>query len=601
MKKILLILFLFFFSFSVKAQFFTPSQLTSIHAAKSASEGDMYLDTVNKNYFIGLTTGELSRIGFIDSISFVKDSFSLYQGDSIFTVRIKAGGIDSMKYENDTLRLYTTDSLFEVKIVPDFLINGLDNSTVYYITDSSQVGGGSSTLLLGNKVSRLKESSSKFGHYGNVFLMTDNSIKTCGYAGNRGFGSPDGQHAYTPVNVPIETAYPPRGKFISVHADNRGIMALTDSGEVYSRGYNGYGQLGHGNTTQIGILKKIQFFETNNIHISQLYFCGVSSSTVSSAFAVSDVGEVYSWGYNGYGQLGHGNTTQLTAPQKITAFTGITITKLFIGDGRYMTISAIDNANNLYTWGRGTYGSLGQGSTANINTPTLVSGIKATEVAMAGGNSVHYTLVITKDSNIMGAGYNAYGQLGDGSTTQRTSFVNTSPVFDSVAEIDVTNQYGISLFVTYGRELYITGYNGFGQHGNGTTTNSNTFNKVTAPFQGMVKKARIGGWTTGSYVVVLDTLGRLWGAGYNAVGQLGRGDFTTGVTTRTFEQYNGLPIGAKIVDFCFFGLSTSGGVTVLLEDGRAFSTGWNVSYGASGNGMINNAVRNNSIFYEVKF
>jgi len=482
-----------------------------------------------------------------------------------------------------------------------FVINGLDNSTVYFITDSSQIGGGASTISSSKRVSRLKEASSKYGHYGNVFLMADNSIKTCGYGGNLGFGSPDGQHAYTPVNVPIDPSYLPRGKFIKVFADNRGIMALTDSGEVYSRGYNGRGQLGHGNTTNIGVLTKIQYFETNNIKISQLYFSGTSSSTISSAFALSDAGEVYSWGYNGYGQLGHGNTTQLTTPQKITSLVGKTIVKLFVGDGRYMTVAAIDNTNDLYTWGRGSYGSLGQGNTSNQTTPTLVSGIKVSEVALAGGNSVHYTLIIKTDSTLMSAGYNGYYQLGDGTNTQRTSFVVPSGTHDSVAEIDVTNQYGVSLYIDYNRNLYMCGYNGFGQQGTNNTTTVQNFTKVIGDFQGKVKKARIGGWTTGSYTIVLDTNGCLWGAGYNSKGQLARGNFTTNAATRSFVKMAGLPINTKVVDFCFFGYSTNGGVTALLEDGRVYSTGWNVSYGASGTGMINNAVRNNSIFYEVKF
>jgi hypothetical protein len=45
----------------------------------------MYVDTVNGNYYIGVSTGELTHIGYIDSISFSNDTLRIHQGDSIFS------------------------------------------------------------------------------------------------------------------------------------------------------------------------------------------------------------------------------------------------------------------------------------------------------------------------------------------------------------------------------------------------------------------------------------------------------------------------------------------------------------------------------------
>lgn len=67
MKRIIAILLLNFICLTNGfAQFYTSAELDQIKANKNAGEGDLYLDTINKQYFIGLTHGELTEIG-VDS------------------------------------------------------------------------------------------------------------------------------------------------------------------------------------------------------------------------------------------------------------------------------------------------------------------------------------------------------------------------------------------------------------------------------------------------------------------------------------------------------------------------------------------------------
>ncbi len=63
MKKILLFFLLLSISFTGISQFYTASQITTINSTNGAFEGDLYLDTLNKVYFIGLSNGKLSEIG----------------------------------------------------------------------------------------------------------------------------------------------------------------------------------------------------------------------------------------------------------------------------------------------------------------------------------------------------------------------------------------------------------------------------------------------------------------------------------------------------------------------------------------------------------
>lgn len=88
-ETILLLIALAFFSINSFSQYYTPTQLSNIQSSRSAAEGDMYLDTVNKNYYIGLTTGEITPIGYIDSIFLKNDTLFLKQGDSTFFTPIK--------------------------------------------------------------------------------------------------------------------------------------------------------------------------------------------------------------------------------------------------------------------------------------------------------------------------------------------------------------------------------------------------------------------------------------------------------------------------------------------------------------------------------
>lgn len=68
MKYIILVLFINFICVSKGfAQFYTPAEIEQIQLNKSASEGDFYLDTMNNQYYIGLTHGVITEIG-LDSV-----------------------------------------------------------------------------------------------------------------------------------------------------------------------------------------------------------------------------------------------------------------------------------------------------------------------------------------------------------------------------------------------------------------------------------------------------------------------------------------------------------------------------------------------------
>ncbi len=86
-----------------KAQYFTDTQITIINNNKTASEGDLYLDTINDIQYIGITTGELKAVGnsFYNSNGKLLNHRTINgnQNNLVFS------NIDSSKIESNTIEL----------------------------------------------------------------------------------------------------------------------------------------------------------------------------------------------------------------------------------------------------------------------------------------------------------------------------------------------------------------------------------------------------------------------------------------------------------------------------------------------------------------
>lgn len=99
---------------------------------------------------------------------------------------------------------------------------------------------------------------------------------------------------------------------------------------------------------------------------------------------ITNAGVIQCWGSNDYGQLGIGSTADRTTPQPVTGFPG-TATQLFGGGS---TMCAINTIGNVYCWGRNDFGQLGDGTRTNRLVPTLVASIPSLEeldVGILGG------------------------------------------------------------------------------------------------------------------------------------------------------------------------------------------------------------------------
>ena len=124
--------------------------------------------------------------------------------------------------------------------------------------------------------------------------------------------------------------------------------------------------------------------------------------------------------------------------------------------------------------GQNTYGQLGDGSTTDRSSPVQVVDSLGNPLSGVVGSSTgpNYTVYLKSDGTVWAVGMNSYGQLGDGTQTPRS---NPEPVLDSSGNA-LSGVVGVSaggehtVFLKADGTVWATGYNAFGQLGDGTTT-----------------------------------------------------------------------------------------------------------------------------------
>ena len=226
-------------------------------------------------------------------------------------------------------------------------------------------------------------------------------------------------------------------KAVSIAAGYYHTCAVLDDASVKCWGYSGNGQLGLGDTNTRGTSSNQMGDNLPVVSLGTGRTAKMIAASSSTTCALLDNATVKCWGYNGSGQLGLGdaNPRGTAAGQMGDALlaidlgTGLTALQIAVGNNHNC---ALLSDKSIKCWGYNGYGQLGIGDTVqrgsavnqmgdNLKAVSLGTGRTALQIAVSGGYS---TCALLDNSTVKCWGYNNYGQLGQGDTVQRGSAVN---------------------------------------------------------------------------------------------------------------------------------------------------------------------------------
>ncbi|MDR2560533.1 MAG: Ig-like domain-containing protein [Holophagales bacterium] len=299
-------------------------------------------------------------------------------------------------------------------------------------------------------------------------------------------------------------------------------MALKNDGTLWAWGWNGYGQLGLGDTTSRNV----------PVRVGSANDWSAVSGNGDRTLAIKTDGSLWAWGRNDYGQLGFGDTTSRNVPVRV----GSANDWAAVSVGDFHTL-AVKSDGSVWAWGRNQEGQLGDGTGGTLDAPARVDLSKDWAAVSAGGFS---TLAIKTDGSLWAWGSNSWGELGDGTRTDRITPVQIGMAKDWAAVSAGGNStraiktdgslwaWGITEIVS---EIFI-----------GDETDemwSETMEIVARMTASQTQVGTAKEWksvSAGAHTLAIKTDNSLWAWGQNYFGQLGIGTSGEGAFSNTPVQ-----------------------------------------------------------------
>ena len=442
----------------------------------------------------------------------------------------------------------------------------LDNTGIpEWSTYSARQGVRAKSLVEGNRLMYRR----------GACVMQDGSARWWGRGENwmHGVGNSISDRSY-----PVRTGFPFGAAKISRMWGEYDYMsgAITEDGKWWAWGQNDNGEIGSGNTTDTYVPYCASDRTQNSIYgktIIEYAPMGSNENGVSTLLLASD-GTVHSTGYNGYGQLGFGDTTQRTSFTQVPVLAGIT--KLSRGRSQETSCLALKSDGTLYAWGRNSYGQLGTGNTTQMNIPMQINYFVSNSITIVDmGQGQDTSWAIDDAKNLYTWGYNGYGNCGrNGISTNTVTYTPAVALTNVVYCDNFTDDYNNMYAIKADGSVWATGANNYGCLGVAAdTTNRSSFTqckKTDGTYFTNATKVWCNGSGSYNYAYILDATGVAWSVGYSGNGQLGSGTYDG--NNYYFRQV--LIHRRQVMDIRLVGNSSEGGAIFLLDDGQVLQTGY---------------------------
>ncbi|XP_022862486.1 PH, RCC1 and FYVE domains-containing protein 1-like isoform X1 [Olea europaea var. sylvestris] len=305
----------------------------------------------------------------------------------------------------------------------------------------------------------------------------------------------------------------------NIACGGRHAALVTKQGEIFSWGEESGGRLGHGVDSDVLHPKLIDALSNTNI---ELVACGEYHTC-----AVTLSGDLYTWGDGHCGLLGHGNEVSHWVPKRVNGpLEGIHVSSISCGPWH---TAVVTSAGQLFTFGDGTFGVLGHGDRKSVSKPREVESLKGLRTVRAACGVWHTAAVVevmvanSSSGNSSGKlftwGDGDKGRLGHGD--KESKLVPTcvaalvEPNFCQVA-----CGHSMTVALTTSGRVYTMGSPVYGQLGDPQADG-----KLPSRIEGKLAKCFVEEIACGAYhVAVLTSRTEVYTWGKGANGRLGHGD-----------------------------------------------------------------------------
>jgi alpha-tubulin suppressor-like RCC1 family protein len=286
---------------------------------------------------------------------------------------------------------------------------------------------------------------------------------------------------------------------VSIWGGARGTVVQKSDGTVWTWGANFGGKLGIGiASTNLGrVLVPAEVHGPGDVGFLN------SVSTIMGGevhnVALKSDGTVWAWGANIFGQLGNSSTNEAHTPVQVSGLSSVTA----LGGRGYHTL-AIDGGGWVWGWGWNSAGELGNGTTNQTTVPVKVVGLTNPAVVSAG---YKFSIALMPNGTVFQWGHGRV--IGNSYTPVQT------PGLSNI--ISISAGWDQALALRSDHTVWAWGLNGVGELGDGTTINRTNPVQVTTLSNIMAVSG--GDWHSSA----LGSDGTVWKWGRNDVGQLGNG------------------------------------------------------------------------------